>query len=689
MGTTPADIRNIAITGHSGSGKTTLIEHLMLGAGAIGKPGSIEEKNTVCDYEQEEKDHQHSLYSSVAHFEHGGKHFNIIDTPGFPDFLGQALSVMPAVETVCVVVGADKGIQTTTRRIMQTAADRKLPRMVIINKIDEHMEEIEPLLDHIREEFGAECLPINLPSPDGSAIVDLWEKSDGEVAFSSVTEAHTQIVDQVVEVDEDLMASYLEKGEVTKEQLHVAFEKALREGHLVPVCFAAGRSGVGLDVLLHVFADLCPSPLEGNPRPFLVREGDESEGVEWHAEPDASKPLVAHVFKVTTDQFVGKLALVRIHQGTITAGDQVRVDSERKAIRIAHLHTVNGKDHSEVHDAGPGEIIALTKIEELHFNSVMHNTKLSSIRFKAVPMPRPMYGLAIEAKSRGDEVKIGGALQKLQEEDPTFVVDRVAATKQTVARAMGELHMRVLMERLHNRFKLELETEPPKVAYKETIAGKAEGHHRHKKQTGGAGQFGEVYLRVEPLANGAHDDEDVVNGLQFVDATVGGSVPRQYMPAIEKGIRQAMINGCVAGYPLSGVRVEVYDGKHHPVDSKEVAFVAAGKRAFIDAIKKARPTIMEPIVELEITAPQSAMGDITADLSGKRGQILDTQILPGEMCLIKAKAPLAELNAYSNQLKSMTGGQGGYVMDYSHDEQTPPNVQQDIIAAFKPHEEED
>lgn len=684
---TPADIRNIALTGHSGSGKTTLLEMIMHLAGAVGKPGTIEEKNTVSDYEQEEKDHQHSLYSAVAHFETGGKQFNIVDTPGFPDFIGQALSALPAVETVAIVVGADKGIQTTTRRVMQVAAERNLPRMIIVNKIEEHLDELEGLLEHMREEFGAECLPINLPTPDGSGVVDLWEKSDGEVAFSSVGEAHTAIVDQVVEVDEKLMEVYLEKQEVSKEQLHGAFEKALREGHLVPVCFCSGRNNVGVDALLHVFADLCPSPEEGNPRPFLAREKEESEAHEWHAEPDPSKPLVGHVFKVTTDQFVGKLALIRVHQGTLKAGDSVHVDGERKPIRIAHLHTVNGKDHAEVHEAGPGSIIALTKIDELHFNSVIHNTSLSELRFKPLPMPRPMYGLAIEAKSRGDETKIGGALQKLQEEDPTFSVERVAATKQTVARAMGELHMRVLMERLHNRFKLDLNTEPPKVAYKETIAGKADGHHRHKKQTGGAGQFGEVYLRVAPLQNGA--EEEAVGGLQFVDATVGGSVPRQFLPAIEKGIRQAMVNGCVAGYPLSGVRVEVYDGKYHPVDSKEVAFMTAGKRAFIDAINKAKPTIMEPICDLEITAPQSAMGDITADLSGKRGHIIDTVILPGDMCTIRAKAPLAELNAYSNQLKSMTAGQGAYVMDYSHDEQTPPNVQQEIIASYKPHEEED
>lgn len=686
MPKTPANIRNIALTGHAASGKTSLLEQLLHKAGAIGKAGTIEEGNTVSDFEQEERDHQHSLYSSVAHCEYQDRHLNFVDTPGFPDFIGQAIAAMPAVETVAVVIGADRGIQTTTRRIMQVAADRRLPRMIIINKIDEHLSDLPELLESVREEFGSECLPVNLPSGDGSGVVDLWEKSDGDVSFSSVGEAHTRIVDQCVEVDEALMEKYLEQGELTREQLHGAFELALRQGHLVPVCFCSARTGVGLEELLHVITDLSPSPEEGNPRPFLVRESEDAEEVVWEGKPDPSLPLVAHVFKVTTDQFVGKLALVRIHQGTLRHGDQVHVDGERKPVRVAHLHAVSGKDHHEVQEAVPGDIVALTKIEEVHFNSVLHNTGSHSIRFKPLPIPRPMYGLAIEAKSRGDEVKIGGALTKLCEEDPTFAIERVAATKQTVARAMGELHMRVLLERLNHRFKLELNTEPPKVAYKETIAGRAEGHHRHKKQTGGAGQFGEVYLRVEPLNNGVEEPEA---GLEFVDATVGGSIPRQFMPAIEKGVKQAMVNGCVAGYPLSGVKVEVYDGKHHPVDSKEVAFITAGKRAFIDAVKKARPVIMEPVVELEITAPASAMGDITSDLSGKRGQVIDTQVLPGDLCRIKAKAPLAELNTYSNQLKSMTGGQGSYVMDYSHDEQTPPNVQQEIIAAFKPEDEED
>jgi elongation factor G len=682
---TTSQIRNIAFTGHGGSGKTTLIEALLHEAGAIGRVGTVEDGSTACDFEAEEKEHGHSLYSSLVHFDYENRHFNVVDTPGFPDFVGQTLAAMPAVETVAVVIGADKGVQTTTRRVMAVAAERNLPRMIIVNKIDEHIDDLEELLENIRETFGNECLPLNLPTKDGSSVVDLWEKSDGDVAFSSVADAHQQIVDQSVEADEALMEKYLEQGELTKAQLHDAFEASLRQGHLVPVCFCSARAGIGLKELLHMFAGLCPSPEEGNPRPFLLRESEDSEPTEWHATPDPSKEFVGHVFKITTDQFVGKLALVRVHQGTIKAGSQAYVNEGSKPVRLAHLQKVNGKDHSETPEAIPGDIIGLTKHDELHFNDVLHGSQhTASLRFKAVPMPRPMYGLAIEAKSRGDEAKIGGALQKLAEEDPTFVMERVAATKQTVVRAMGELHMRVLMERLHNRFKLELSTEPPKVAYKETITSKAEGHHRHKKQTGGAGQFGEVYLRVEPLLNGDGD-----GSLEFVDATVGGSVPRQFMPAIEKGVRQALVDGAVAGYPMGGVRVEVYDGKHHPVDSKEVAFVTAGKRAFIDAVNKARPVLMEPFVDVEVTAPSTAMGDINSDLSGRRGQVIDTQMLPGDMCLIKAKAPLAEMGNYSGTLKSITAGQGTFVMDYSHDEATPPNVQADIIAAYKPEEEGD
>lgn len=690
----PRDIRNICIAGHSGAGKTTLIEALLVQAGRIGKAGSIEEGNTVCDFEPEEKDHKHSLNAAVVHFEHDGKQIQLIDTPGFPDFLGQTFSAFPAVETVAVVIGADRGIQTTTRRVMAMAELRKLPRMIIINKMSDHLDDLEELIETIREAFGQACVPLNLPTPDGTDVIDLWEKSDGQTLFSSAAEARTQLVDQIIEVDEKLMAIYLEQGQdLNKDQLHAAFEEALRQAHLIPIVFCSAKSQAGVDDLLHLITELCPSPLEGNPRPFeLLR--DDGRTTIWHANPEEDNAtFVAHVFKVTTDQFVGKLSLLRVHQGQYNPEVPVYLGDSKKPLRLGHIYRVFGKEQSEIKTAVAGDIIAVAKAEELQVNSVLHgpakDADIASVRFSAIPMPKPMYGLAVTAKNRGDEAKIGNALSKLQEEDPTFTVERIAATGETVMRGMGELHMRIILEKLQHRFKVEVNTHPPKVPYKETITAAAEGHHRHKKQTGGAGQFGEVKLTVEPLADTLAEGEQPIDGLVFIDATVGGVIPRQFMPAIEKGVRQVLTNGAVAGYPLTGVRVKVVDGKYHPVDSKEVAFTTAGKRAFIDAIKKARPALLEPIVAVEITAPQTAMGDITSDLSGKRGQVLNTDMLPGEMCLIQAQVPLSEMGSYSSQLKSITAGQGSFVMDYSHDEQTPPNVQQEIIAAYNPQDDDD
>lgn len=681
------DIRNLALVGHAASGKTTLVEALLHRLKLVGRMGSVTDGSTVCDFEPEEKHHKHSLKAAPVNFDHEGAHVNLIDTPGYPDFIGQALSVFPAVETVAVVIGADRGLQTMTRRLMRMAQERGLPRMVIVNKIDDHVGECEGLLDQIREAFGPECVPINLPCKNGQDVVDLWEHSDGVTDFGSAREGHRAIVEQVVEIDDALMATYLEQGETLEaSQLHDAFEKALRLAHLVPVVFCSARTGAGLDDLLHIIAKLCPSPPEGNPAPFLLREKENEAEKMWFARPDPALEPVAHVFKVTTDQFVGKLAYVRVHQGTITPASTLFLNDNKKPLRIGHLFKVMGKDTKEITQAIPGDIIALAKIDELHANGVLHGSHaLDSLRAKPVTMPKPMYGLAVEAKSHADETKIGPALSKLMDEDPTFQVERVMATRETVARGLGELHMRVLLEKLHNRFHVDVSTRPPRIPYKETVTARAEGHHRHKKQTGGAGQFGEVFLRVEPLQAPAADGEL----FEFVDETVGGSIPRQFLPAVEKGVRQVLTEGAVAGYPLTGVRVRVYDGKYHPVDSKEVAFVTAGRRAFIDAVQKARPALLEPFVDVEISAPASSMGDIAADLSGKRGQVQSTDYLPGDLCVIHAKVPLSEMGTYSNTLKSMTGGQGSFVMDYSHDERTPPNVQADIVAAFKPRGDED
>lgn len=677
-----ADIRNIALVGHGGAGKTTLVEALLHRAGAIKAPGTVERGTTVSDFDPMEKSHQHSLYSSVQSFDYEGRHINLIDTPGYPDFLGRAMAVLPAVETAAVVINAQTGVQMVTQRMMEWARARELDRLVIVNQIDADNVDLGQCLAQIQEAFGQECLPLNLPADGGRAVVDcFFEPSAGPTDFSSVEEAHTRLIDQVVEVDEALMEVYLEQGQaISPEQLHDPFELALREGHLVPVCFVSARSGAGLHELLQVLVRLMPNPFEGNPPAFLKGEGPQSERVA--IVPDRARHALAHVFKIAVDPFVGRLGVFRIHQGTISKDSQLFVGDGRKPIKVGHLFTLLGKESLEVPAGIPGDICALAKVEELHFDAVLHDShEEDRIHLRSIDFPVAMHGIAIAAKSRGDEQRLSDALHKLAAEDPSVRLDYSPALNETVLRGLGELHVRVMIETMRERFNVDVETRPPKIDYRETITAPAEGHHRHKKQTGGAGQFGEVFLRVRPLGRG--------EGYRFVDAVVGGVIPRQFIPAAEKGIQQAMGAGVLAGYPIQDLEVTLYDGKYHPVDSKEVAFIAAGKKGFIDAVKKARPVVLEPIVNIRITIPNSSMGDTTADLSGKRGRVSSTKALPGGQIEIEGQVPLSEIEQYPSQLKSMTGGHGSYTIEFSHYDPVPARIQQQLVAAFKPAEAED
>nr|ADI23382.1 translation elongation factors (GTPases) [uncultured gamma proteobacterium HF0770_28K04] len=671
------NIRNIAVVGHAGSGKTTLIEALLEKSGAIKSAGSVDKGTTVCDYTDQEKRLQHSLEASMCHLEIDGTFINLLDTPGYPDFMGRALSVLPAVDTVAIVVNAQTGVELVTQRMMDFSAQRKLCRLIIINKIDAENVNLEGIFKEIRKTFGRQCLPLNLPAQQGKAIADcFFEPADETPDFASVEAAHTEIFDQVVELDDELMEAYLEQGDdISLEQLHDPFERALRAGHLIPVCFVSSDTGAGIQQLLRILSKLMPNPMEGNPPEFFNDQGEEKIVTISAGEVDSH--FVGHVFKVNVDPYVGRLATFRVHQGSVKKGDQVFVGDQRKTVRLAHLFQAQGKNLKEISTAVSGDLCSVSKIEDLRFDSVIHSSHdEDELHMKSVQMPAPMYGVALELTQRGQEKKMSDALHKLTAEDPSVKVEFNAQANETVLRGMGELHLRMVLERMKEEFGIKISTHPPKIAYLETVTREAEGHHRHKKQTGGAGQFGEVFLRIEPLPRGS--------GFEFSNKVVGGTIPRQFIPAVEKGVKQVLDDGAIAGYPLQDVKVIVYDGKYHPVDSKEVAFVAAGKRAFADAISKAEPIVLEPIAKIEVTTPSSYVGDITGHLSGVRGRIAGSVAVAGNRVRISAEVPLAELGNYQTTLKSLTAGEGSFTMELDHYERTPPAVQKDLEKAFRP-----
>jgi elongation factor G len=675
------NIHTVALVGHGGAGKTMLAEALLWKAGVIGAMGSTERGTTVADSDPLEKTYLHTLNSALVNFPYKGIHVHLIDTPGMPDFAGQSIAALAAVETAVVVINAQNGIELNTSRMMRSAGKRGLCRMILINKIDAENVDLEALLRRVQDVYGKECLPINLPAHGRKDVVDCFFNPDGDSDFSSVKAAHSALIDQVVEVDEELMALYLEQGEeLTPEQLHAPFEKALREGHLIPVCFASTRTGAGVAEFLEILARLAPNATEGNPPPFVLSRT--TEGEEFHADPDPAKHVLAHVFKIIMDPYVGKVAVFRVHQGTITKDTQLFIGDGKKPFKVGHVYQLQGKEYVEVDSLVPGDIGAVAKFEDIEFNAVLHDSHDEDhIRLRSLEFPMPMHSIAVETKKKGDEQRLFEVLHKLEVEDPCLWIERHPTTHETVMRGLGDLHMRTKLEKMQQQYKLDVTARPPKIPYRETVTRRSEGHCRHKKQTGGAGQFGEVFLKVEPLARGS--------GFEFVDQVKGGVIPTVFIPAVEKGVRQALDHGVISGYPVEDIRVIVYDGKSHAVDSKEIAFVTAGRKAVIDAILKASPIMLEPIVNIEITAPDRFVGDLTSDLSSKRGQVTGTESTGGDLMAIQGMVPLSEVSEYQSRLRSVTGGQGAYTIEFSHYAAVPPQTQSFLASQFKLEREED
>lgn len=696
---TTADLRNIALVGHGASGKTTLADLLLHKTGVAARAGSVDDGSSLLDFDDDEKHHKYTIHSSLVHVEHAGKRVNILDTPGYPDFIGQAVGALRAVETALVVVNAASGLEVNTRRLFQRATTARLGRMIVINKFDHDNVDAAQLVSQIQETFGANCVPLNVPvgqADSFSGVVSTLTVPAEKPADTPIdpAEINSTLMDAIVEADEELMMRYLEGETIAPAEIAAGMTKAISAGTLVPILFTSSKTDVGVSELLDAITSYALSPLQLT---RTARKGDD----EVELTTSADDELVAQVFKNRVDPFVGKMTFIRVFQGQLTKDSAVNTGEGGKPVKISMLMDVQGAKHDTIDHAGPGDIIATVKQEDLHVGNTL--SKSGDYHLAPIPFPVPMIGLAVEPATQADQQKISGALHKVEEEDPTFHVTRDAQTKEMVMHGLSDLHLKVIEERLQSRDKVGIITHQPKIPYRETVLGAAEGHYRHKKQSGGSGQFAEVHLRVSACPQDVNPDEyfvkdnfaslrdtqyDPERNFAFLDRVSGGSVPNQFIPAVAKGVKERMDQGVLAGYHVQDVCCELFFGKDHPVDSNETAFKMAASACFRDVFKQAKPALLEPIVTLEVTVPDDKVGDASGDLSTRRGRPEGLTAAAG-FTTITAKVPLSELMTYGRDLSSLTGGQGSYHIEPSHYEMVPPQEQAKIIAAANHTEDED
>ncbi|MFH0910029.1 MAG: elongation factor G, partial [Planctomycetota bacterium] len=652
---------------------TMLAEAMLYKTGTLPRLGRIADGTTASDCDDEEKSRRCSITPTVLHCHHAGREFNLIDAPGGLDFFGGQVAAISGADMALLCVNAAKGVEVITRKAWDLAGKLGRPRLIAITRMDAENVSREEVLASIRRVFGKQCLPFNLPRGEGSGFTGVVDVFGKEIPPELVQETETlrnALIECVVETDDAMMEKYLEEGRISHEEFLALLTPAIVRGTIVPVFFLSAEKDLGVRELLDGIAAYGPCPCDLT-LTALRGEGEGEETVPFT--PSLEQPLLAQVFKVISDPHIGKLCFVRVWNGTLESKGTFLLSTTGKPERVAQLYRHNGEKHEDIPAAACGDIVTIGKVEALNTGDILYAAG-APLRLPPLPFPKPMVGLAVIPKARGDEQKIGQVLQRLSDEDPTFLAERDNQTKELVVRGMGQLHLDVMLARMKNRFHVEVNTKPPKIPYLETISARADGHYRHKKQTGGAGQFAEVYFHVWPNERG--------KGFEFVNSIVGGAISASFVGSTEKGVRHGLEKGPLSGFPVVDIVVEVYDGKEHPVDSKDIAFQTAGRHALHDAMQNARPVLLEPIVDLEVLFPPAYTGDINGDISGRRGRPTGMEMV-GDMQMLKAQVPLAEIMDYGSTLKAITQGEGFFSMELARYEPIPSNVAQAVLARLK------
>ncbi|MDI7247341.1 MAG: elongation factor G [Bacillota bacterium] len=687
------DLRNVALIAHGGAGKTSLAEAILYDARAIDRLGRVDEGTSTMDYDPDEIRRKISISTAVAPFEWGGAKVNLIDTPGYADFVGEVKSGLRVADSALVVVCAVSGVEVGTENVWRFADEHELPRAIVVTKLDRENADFFKTVEAVRAAFGNRCVPVQIPvgSQDTfRGVVDLIKmkaivfENGGAGKFKEedipadllgrAQEYRDALVEIAAESDDELIEKYLEGNELTHDEVAKGLRAGVVQGKAYPILCASALRNVAVQPLMDAIVSLLPSPVDaGTVQGTVPGSGEKAERA-----PEDGAPLAALVFKTTADPFVGKISMFRVYSGTLRSDSQVYNVTREAQERIGQVFFMKGKQQEPAGEVGAGDIAAVAKLSVTGTGDTFAD-KANAVVLPGIDFPHPTLAMAMKPKSKGDEEKIGSGLARLAEEDPTVIVRRDAETSETIVEGMGEVHIEVIADKLKRKFGTDVVLETPKVPYRETIRGTTKVEGKHKKQTGGRGQYGHVFLEIEPLPPGGE--------FEFVDKIFGGAVPRQYIPAVEKGVREALTEGVLAGYPVVDVRVTLYDGSYHPVDSSEMAFKIAASMAFKKGVMDAHPVLLEPIMNVQVVVPENQMGDVMGDLNKRRGRIMGMEP-HGKYQIIKAQVPMAEMFKYAIDLRSITGGRGSYSMEFSHYEEVPTQTSQQIIEKAKKEREQ-